>query len=166
MAKLSAHGRELLRIMREQDIDLAANPDSSVTWRRLTRAHMADGKILEKVDVHFKPSTYQPRGESYSYGWKLAAKLKPGITPADAVSKVLQLIADGKSKYTVVSGGRPPVIISQARIMRAIESGEHIGFCKACGQSQGGCEPDARNYTCESCGQAEVYGAEEMLIAG
>ena len=48
--------------------------------------------------------------------------------------------------------------------MRAIESGESIGFCLACGQDQEGCEPDARGYTCESCGQPEVYGAEEVLL--
>jgi Zn finger protein HypA/HybF involved in hydrogenase expression len=38
------------------------------------------------------------------------------------------------------------------------------GFCIECGECQGGCEPDARKYTCESCGKRAVYGAEELLI--
>ena len=38
------------------------------------------------------------------------------------------------------------------------------GFCLACGHEQGGCEPDARRYACEACGERQVYGAEELLI--
>ena len=38
------------------------------------------------------------------------------------------------------------------------------GICKACGEDQDGCEPDARNYTCEACGAAEVFGAEELML--
>ena len=38
------------------------------------------------------------------------------------------------------------------------------GFCLACGASQGGCEPDARNYECEDCGKHQVFGAEEILL--
>jgi hypothetical protein len=37
------------------------------------------------------------------------------------------------------------------------------GFCVACGAEQGGCEPDARRYRCEACGEHAVYGAEELL---
>ena len=40
------------------------------------------------------------------------------------------------------------------------------GFCLACGQTQSGCEPDARRYTCESCGARKVYGFEELAIMG
>lgn len=40
------------------------------------------------------------------------------------------------------------------------------GFCTKCGESQDGCEPDACNYECESCGAREVYGAEELMIMG
>jgi hypothetical protein len=39
------------------------------------------------------------------------------------------------------------------------------GLCLSCGCEQGGCEPDARRYRCESCGDAQVYGAEELLIS-
>jgi hypothetical protein len=38
------------------------------------------------------------------------------------------------------------------------------GFCIECGEEQGGCEPDARKYRCESCGHMQVYGCEELLI--
>lgn len=168
MARLGKHGTELLRIECEAEIDTAANPDSSTTWERLTRAYMTDGKILEKRDVRFKPSSVSPRGESYSYGWKLGRRqLKPEIDIRGHVAKVGEKIrGNSDTKWRVVSGGSPIVIISQSRILAAIESGDSVGFCKACGAEAYGVEPDARNYRCESCGQSEVYGAEEMLIAG
>lgn len=41
------------------------------------------------------------------------------------------------------------------------------GFCTACGEwTGGGCEPDARKYECEMCGEHAVYGAEEMMVMG
>lgn len=40
------------------------------------------------------------------------------------------------------------------------------GFCLACGEPANGCEPDARKYTCETCGANAVYGAEEILLMG
>lgn len=162
MAKLSAHGRELLRIEQEKFI---TDPNESITWARWTRTYHADGKILQKYDCKFKPSPYQSQGERYSYGWKLYAKLKKEVNPQEHVDRQIAHIRSGKSKWSISNDtSAPPVVISQARIMRAIESGESIGFCKECGHSQDGCEPDARNYKCESCGAMEVYGAEEMLI--
>jgi hypothetical protein len=41
---------------------------------------------------------------------------------------------------------------------------DNPGFCIFCGFEQDGCEPDARRYKCESCGQKGVYGAEELLL--
>lgn len=41
---------------------------------------------------------------------------------------------------------------------------DNPGFCLACGHEQEGCEPDAHNYECESCGEKQVFGAEELLI--
>lgn len=38
------------------------------------------------------------------------------------------------------------------------------GFCIACGEDADGVEPDARNYTCECCGEPAVFGAEELLL--
>ena len=54
--------------------------------------------------------------------------------------------------------------VTLKRIMAAIEEGNYIGFCKACGAEASGCEPDARNYTCEDCGEPSVFGAEELLM--
>lgn len=40
------------------------------------------------------------------------------------------------------------------------------GFCLACGNIQGGCEPDARRYECDDCGKPKVYGAAELALMG
>ena len=57
--------------------------------------------------------------------------------------------------------------ITTKRIAKAVERRLHSldnpGFCLACGAECGGCEPDAQGYECEACGEAEVYGAEEIL---
>lgn len=54
--------------------------------------------------------------------------------------------------------------VTLEQVMEAVEADDNLGICLACGAEQGGCEPDARGYVCESCGQAKVYGAEELLI--
>ena len=41
---------------------------------------------------------------------------------------------------------------------------DSTGFCLACGLDCSGVEPDARRYTCESCGEAKVYGLEELCL--
>jgi len=41
-----------------------------------------------------------------------------------------------------------------------------LGVCLACGNVQNGCEPDARKYKCEDCGEMEVYGIEEAVMMG
>jgi len=51
-----------------------------------------------------------------------------------------------------------------ARIERGME--DNLGFCLSCGKSQEGCEPDASKYTCESCGEDRVYGAEQLFVIG
>ena len=53
---------------------------------------------------------------------------------------------------------------SMGEVREAIE--EQSGFCLACGVQAYGVEPDARKYTCEDCGKAKVYGAEELVIMG
>jgi len=40
------------------------------------------------------------------------------------------------------------------------------GICIACGSTQGGCEPDARKYRCEACGENTVFGFEQALLEG
>jgi hypothetical protein len=40
------------------------------------------------------------------------------------------------------------------------------GFCLACGERRECCEPDARNYECESCREHQVFGAQELILMG
>ena len=58
--------------------------------------------------------------------------------------------------------------ITKERIVEAVERQattlDDPGFCLSCGHEQGGCEPDARNYECEACGENSVFGAQELLI--
>lgn len=54
--------------------------------------------------------------------------------------------------------------ITLTRVMRAVEADTNLGFCLACGCEQDGCEPDARGYDCDQCGEPKVYGAEEVLF--
>ena len=49
-------------------------------------------------------------------------------------------------------------------IEEAMES--YSGFCVQCGAEKDGCEPDARKYKCDACGQMSVYGAEELVVMG
>jgi hypothetical protein len=46
------------------------------------------------------------------------------------------------------------------------ESGQHTGICRGCGARRGTCEPDARDYPCDSCGEDSVYGLEELIVMG
>lgn len=57
-------------------------------------------------------------------------------------------------------------MIDPDEILRAVEEDDNIGFCTACGEEASCVKPDAREYTCESCGKPKVYGAEELLIMG
>jgi len=44
---------------------------------------------------------------------------------------------------------------------------EYYGVCLACGEIQiDTCEPDARNYRCEVCGEKQVFGFSEALSMG
>ncbi len=43
---------------------------------------------------------------------------------------------------------------------------DQAGFCLACGNMQYNCEPDARNYKCEACGERRVFGAAELVFMG
>lgn len=52
----------------------------------------------------------------------------------------------------------------EAAVRRQKTALEDPGFCLSCGKEAEGCEPDARGYTCEHCGAARVYGAEELLL--
>ncbi len=58
--------------------------------------------------------------------------------------------------------------VTARRVCEAFEraqiSLDNPGFCVACGAEAEDVEPDARRYTCESCGQSAVFGAEELLL--
>ena len=50
------------------------------------------------------------------------------------------------------------------QLMEAITTDDHLGFCLSCGAERGCCEPDARHYECEECGELQVFGAQELLF--
>jgi len=58
--------------------------------------------------------------------------------------------------------------VTADRIIEACErrnsSLDNPGICLACGADADGCEPDARKYECEACGEKQVYGAEELVM--
>ena len=54
--------------------------------------------------------------------------------------------------------------ITSDRIRRLVQADDNLGICKACGAEATGVEPDARNYKCEECGEASVFGAKELLF--
>jgi hypothetical protein len=60
--------------------------------------------------------------------------------------------------------------VNEAMVLRNVERRnltlDNPGICIACGNEQDGCEPDARRYECEACGERKVFGAEELLISG
>lgn len=49
-------------------------------------------------------------------------------------------------------------------VRREMFGTDNPGFCVDCGHEQDGCEPDAREYSCEICGEKTVYGAAELLL--
>lgn len=184
MAKLSARGRTCVaECVREYDAAvlqtahdryqasykpgyIAGSDPALTTWERTTRRLMSDGTILEKRDVRFQPDWLDKAGRRHSYSWKVYGKLKAGLAAADFVRVYSAPRRDGSaSRWTVTTSGlQVPKVISQARIVRAIESGESVGFCTECGADQLGVEPDANSYKCESCGAMAVTGAEQLLL--
>lgn len=59
-----------------------------------------------------------------------------------------------------------PYSVLKDAVERGMFGTDNPGFCLACGEEQDGCEPDARQYECETCGEHQVYGAEEVLLMG
>ena len=48
-----------------------------------------------------------------------------------------------------------------------IHEEDYDGICIKCGEWKfGGCEPDARNYKCDECGNMSVFGTMEAMISG
>lgn len=52
----------------------------------------------------------------------------------------------------------------EAAARRKMFGMDNPGFCLACGEEAEGCEPDAEGYECETCGEAQVMGASELLF--
>ena len=67
-------------------------------------------------------------------------------------------------KQVTSKAGTPLFLPSLEEIEIAIE--DMSGFCIACGEQADRIEPDARKYTCESCGKPRVYGAEQLVLMG
>jgi hypothetical protein len=44
------------------------------------------------------------------------------------------------------------------------ESYDGIGICLSCAETQDGCEPDAEEYTCNTCGEDSVMGMELAIL--
>lgn len=51
-----------------------------------------------------------------------------------------------------------------AAVERRMTTLDNPGFCLICGNEADGCEPDAENYECESCGAEQVFGADQLLL--
>jgi hypothetical protein len=182
MAKLSARGRKaVVEVAREYSAEqLQAAHDrafpagtplsglSLTTWERTTRRLMSDGSVLEKRDVRFQPDWLDKAGRRHSYGWKVHGKLKADLTAADFVRAYEKPRRDGSpSSWTVTQGAAiagPTKVISLARVKAAVSRDDSTGFCLSCGSEQGGTEPDADSYRCESCGSMSVQGAENVLM--
>lgn len=56
-----------------------------------------------------------------------------------------------------------PYLVAEA-VRRRMQSLDNPGFCLACGLEVDGVEPDAENYECESCGEHQVWGADQILV--
>lgn len=58
--------------------------------------------------------------------------------------------------------------VTKDRIMEMADRYNHSldnpGICLACGEEAHGVEPDARKYTCDSCGEPRVYGCMELVM--
>lgn len=62
---------------------------------------------------------------------------------------------------------KKPLVVSCSMEEFRDHSNSMDGICLACGEwSEGGCEPDARGYPCDSCGEDRVMGAEDAMILG
>jgi hypothetical protein len=79
----------------------------------------------------------------------------PGLTPARAQLR--------KRHFANIHPSITAERIAES-VEREITTLDNPGFCLACG-AEAGCEPDAGQYECESCGENAAYGAAEILIA-
>jgi hypothetical protein len=64
----------------------------------------------------------------------------------------------------LLNPNHPKVSFTVDELLEAEDSYE--GFCLACGETRECCEPDARNYGCDACGEHQVFGGQEMILMG
>jgi len=57
-----------------------------------------------------------------------------------------------------------PSGLDMQQVLDAAKRDDGTGFCWDCGNEQTGCEPDMVRGTCEACGAARVYGAEQICL--
>lgn len=69
------------------------------------------------------------------------------------------MIIEGLTVHPSVTAERVTGLVRLAHV-----SLENPGICLACGADADGCEPDARKYECDLCGEAAVFGAEEVMF--
>lgn len=80
MAKLRARGRqEIVRMVRERE-----TPDDRLTTSEKEQAAlMSDGNVLKRRTIRWREASYG--SATHDYGWKVAGKIKAGLTPEDFV---------------------------------------------------------------------------------
>jgi hypothetical protein len=82
----------------------------------------------------------------------------PSLTPAKARAQLR------RDQFAHIHPSVTPERVAEA-VEREITTLDNPGFCLACGAEADGCEPDAEQYTCESCSAPAVYGPADILIA-
>lgn len=82
MAKLKARGRtEIWKVAKE-----GPTPNSDlIIWEKSEVTLMSEGSLLERRVVRFKPDKYDLKGRLHDYGWKVKGKMKPTLTPSQAL---------------------------------------------------------------------------------
>ncbi|TFH31038.1 MAG: hypothetical protein E4G97_04840 [Deltaproteobacteria bacterium] len=71
-----------------------------------------------------------------------------------------------KTQFTGKKTGRTLYRFTMSEREFSNRNEQFEGRCILCGASRGECEPDARKYDCEKCGEPAVYGLEELLLMG
>lgn len=86
---------------------------------------------------------------------------------ARSLALVTTMTMDSGRAYTMMRRALEAGILCHDTVIdaarRQMTTLDNPGFCLNCGLEHDGCEPDARNYKCESCGMKTVYGAVELL---
>lgn len=63
-----------------------------------------------------------------------------------------------------VTVAKPKICVTESEYTEMDNDSQ--GFCLKCHEPADSVEPDACNYTCDSCGAEQVFGAAELLLMG